>query len=73
MCFVFFFNVCVVGIDFLCNIPERYPDEAPGVGVEATKGLTPKQCEELLLLAQAQVRVMEGEREKGRGVNTYTM
>lgn len=43
-----------VGIDFLCTIPERYPDEAPGVDVEVTKGLTPKQCEELLLLAQAQ-------------------
>ncbi|CAN0098869.1 unnamed protein product, partial [Laminaria digitata] len=43
-----------VGVDLLCRIPERYPDEAPGVDVEATKGLTPKQCEELLLLAQAQ-------------------
>ncbi|CAM9649491.1 unnamed protein product [Ascophyllum nodosum] len=43
-----------VGIDFICRIPERYPDEAPGVDVEATKGLTPAQCEELLQLAKAQ-------------------
>ncbi|CAN0262620.1 unnamed protein product, partial [Ectocarpus fasciculatus] len=43
-----------VGIDFTCRIPERYPDEAPGVDVEATKGLTPKQIEELQALAQTQ-------------------
>lgn len=44
-----------VGIDFTCRIPERYPDEAPEVEVEATKGLTPKQVEELVLVAQTQV------------------
>ncbi|CAM9937686.1 unnamed protein product [Ectocarpus sp. 12 AP-2014] len=43
-----------VGIDFTCRIPERYPDEAPGVEVEATKGLTPKQIEELQALAKTQ-------------------
>eukprot|EP00752_Nemacystus_decipiens_P008210 g7342.t1 len=45
-----------VGIDFTCRIPERYPDEAPEVEVEGTKGLTPKQVEELLLLAQTQAQ-----------------
>lgn len=44
-----------VGINFICRIPEQYPDEAPDVDVEVAKGLTPKQCEELVLLARTQV------------------
>ncbi|CAM9654179.1 unnamed protein product [Pylaiella littoralis] len=43
-----------VGIDFSCRIPERYPDEPPEVDVAGTKGLTPKQVEELLDLAKTQ-------------------
>lgn len=55
VCFLFSFHLYQVGIDFTCRIPERYPDEAPVVDVAATKGLTPKQVEELLLLAKTQV------------------
>lgn len=45
-----------VGINFICRIPEQYPDEAPDVDVEVAKGLTPKQCEELVLLARTQAQ-----------------
>ena len=46
------------GIDFICRIPARYPDEAPMVDVEVTKGLTANQFQELLQLAKAQVETI---------------
>ncbi|GMI36896.1 hypothetical protein TrCOL_g7013 [Triparma columacea] len=41
-----------VGVKLHVKLPEKYPDEAPGVEVESTKGLSPNSLEEVQQLVK---------------------
>ncbi|CAM9190369.1 unnamed protein product [Phaeothamnion confervicola] len=45
-----------VGVDFICEIPPEYPEVVPSINIAVTKGLTPKQRELLLDLAEEKAR-----------------